>query len=70
MMEASSLEGYDNFLKVYLNPAIEEQVLLLISKFVSTSKPKHLLTIKDLVLNNKISQNNRRTLINQIKLNW
>lgn len=66
-MEASSLEGYDNFLKVYLNPAIEEQVLLFISKFVSTSKPKYLLTIKDLVLNNKISQNNRRTLINQIQ---
>ena len=58
MMEALSLKGRDNFLKVYLNPAIEEQyVRLLYSNSPRHPRQKYLLTVKGLALYNKISQN-------------
>lgn len=56
MMEALSLKGRDNFLKVYLNPAIEEQfVRLLYPNSPRHPRQKYLLTIKGLALYNKIS---------------
>ena len=59
MMEALSLKGRDNFLKVYLNPAIEEQfVRLLYPNSPRHPRQKYLLTVKGIALYNKISQNN------------
>lgn len=56
MMEALSLKGRDNFLKVYLNPAIEEQfVRLLYPNSPRHPRQKYLLTVKGLALYNKIS---------------
>ena len=58
MMEALSLKGRDNFLKVYLNPAIEGQyVRLLYPSSPRHPRQKYLLTVKGLALYNKISQN-------------
>ena len=58
MMEALSLKGRDNFLKVYLNPAIEEQyVRLLYPNSPRHPRQKYLLTVKGMALYNKISQN-------------
>ena len=58
MMEALSLKGRDNFLKVYLNPAIEEQyVRLLYPNSPRHPRQKYLLTVKGIALYNKISQN-------------
>ncbi|MBR5688762.1 MAG: Fic family protein [Prevotella sp.] len=57
MMEALSLKGRDNFLKVYLNPAIEEQfVHLLYPNTPRHPRQKYLLTVKGIALYNKISQ--------------
>jgi hypothetical protein len=57
MMEALSLKGRDNFLKVYLNPAIEEQyVCLLYPNSPRHPRQKYLLTVKGIALYNKISQ--------------
>ena len=59
MMETLSLKGRDNFLKVYLNPAIEEQyVRLLYPNSPRHPRQKYLLTVKGIALYNKISQNN------------
>ena len=59
MLEALSLKGRDNFLKVYLNPAIEEQfVRLLYPNSPRHPRQKYLLTVKGITLYNKISQNN------------
>ena len=59
MMETLSLKGRDNFLKVYLNPAIEEQyVRLLYPNSLRHPRQKYLLTVKGIALYNKISQNN------------
>ena len=56
MMEALSLKGRDNFLKVYINPAIEEQfVRLLYPNSPRHPRQKYLLTVKGLALYNKIS---------------
>ena len=61
MMEGLSLKGRDNFLKVYLNPAIEEQyVRLLYANSPRHPRQKYLLTVKGLALYNKISQNKIR----------
>ena len=61
MMEVLSLKGRDNFLKVYLNPAIEEQyVRLLYPNSPRHPRQKYLLTVKGITLYNKISQNNER----------
>ena len=58
MMVALSLKGRDNFLKVYLNPAIEEQYIrLLYPNSPRHPKQKYLLTVKGIALYNKISQN-------------
>ena len=58
MMEALSLKGRDNFLKVYLNPAMEGQyVRLLYPSSPRHPRQKYLLTVKGLALYNKISQN-------------
>jgi len=58
MMEALSLKGRDNFLKLYLNPALEVQyVRLLYPKSPRHPRQKYLLTVKGLALYNKISQN-------------
>ena len=58
MMEALSLKGRDNFLKVYLNPAIGEQyVRLLYPNSPRHPRQKYLLTVKGIALYNKISLN-------------
>ena len=58
MMEALSLKGRDNFLKVYLNPAMEGQYIrLLYTNSPRHPRQKYLLTVKGLALYNKISQN-------------
>lgn len=58
MMEALSMKGRDNFLKVYLNPAKEGQyVRLLYLSSPRHPRQKYLLTVKGLALYNKISQN-------------
>lgn len=58
MMEVLSLKGRDNFLKVYLNPAIEEQyVRRLYPNSPRHPRQKYLLTVKGLALYNKILQN-------------
>ena len=58
MMESLSLKGRDNFLKVYLNPAIEEQyVCLLYPNSPRHPRQKYLLTVKGIAFFNKISQN-------------
>lgn len=58
MMEDLSLKGRDNFLKVYLNPAMEGQyVRLLYPSSPRHPRQKYLLTVKDMALFNKISQN-------------
>lgn len=58
MMEALSLKGRDNFLKVYLNPAMEGQyVRLLYPNSPRHPRQKYLLTVKGIALFNKISQN-------------
>ena len=58
MMEALSLKGRDNFLKVYLNPAIEEQYVRLLYPYSPRHpRQKYFLTIKGIVLYNKISRN-------------
>ena len=58
MMETLSLKGRDNFLKVYLNPAIEElYVRLLYPNSPRHPRQKYLLTVKGIALYNKISQN-------------
>ena len=58
MMAALSLKGRDNFLKVYLNPAIEEQyVCLLYPKSPRHPRQKYLLTVKGIALYNRILQN-------------
>ena len=55
IMEALSLKGRDNFLKVYLNPAIEEQyVRLLYPNSPRHPRQKYLLTVKGFALYNKI----------------
>ena len=57
IMEALLLKGRDNFLKVYLNPAIEEQfVRLLYPQSPRHPRQKYLLTVKGFALYNKISQ--------------
>ena len=57
MMESLSLKGRDNFLKIYLNPAIEEQyVRLLYPNSPRHPRQKYLLTVKGIALCNKISQ--------------
>ena len=61
IMEALSLKGRDNFLKVYLNPAIEEQyVRLLYPNSPRHPKQKYLLTVKGMAFYNKISLINVR----------
>ena len=56
IMEALSLKGRDNFLRVYLNPAIEEQyVRLLYPTSPRHPRQKYLLTVKGFALYNKIS---------------
>ena len=58
MMEALLLKGRDNFLKVYLNPAIEEQfVRLLYPNSPRHPRQKYLLTVKGIALyrTNKIT---------------
>ena len=58
MMEALSLKGRDNFLKVYLNPAMEGQyVRLLYPNSPRHPRQKYLLTVKGIALYNKISRN-------------
>ena len=58
MMEALSLKGRDNFLKVYLNPAIEEQYVRLLYPYSPRHpRQKYLLTVKGIALYNKISRN-------------
>ena len=58
MMESLSLKGRDNFLKVYLNPAIEERyVRLLYPNSPRHPRQKYLLTVKGIALYNKIFQN-------------
>ena len=58
MMENLSLKGRDNFLKVYLNPAIEEQyVCLLYPKSPRHPRQKYLLTVKGFALYNEFTQN-------------
>ena len=58
IMGALSLKGRDNFLKVYLNPAIGEQyVRLLFPNSPRHPRQKYLLTVKGMTLYNKISQN-------------
>ncbi|MBO6252779.1 MAG: hypothetical protein ILA03_00095 [Bacteroidaceae bacterium] len=57
MMETLSLKGRDNFLKVYLNPAIEEQyVCLLYPKSPRHPRQKYLLTVKGFALYNEFTQ--------------
>lgn len=57
MMEALSLKGRDNFLKVYLNPAIDEQyVRLLYPNSPRHPRQKYFLTVKGIALYNMISQ--------------
>lgn len=63
MMDTLSLKGRDNFLKVYLNPAIEEQyVRLLYPNSPRHPRQKYLLTVKGMALYSKISQNNVREM--------
>lgn len=58
MMEALSLKGRDNFLKVYLNLAIEEQYVRLLYPYSPRHpRQKYLLTVKGIALYNKISRN-------------
>lgn len=58
MMEALSLKGRDNFLKVYLNPTIDEQyVRLLYPNSPRHPRQKYFLTVKGIALYNKISRN-------------
>lgn len=58
MMEALSLKGRDNFLKVYLNPAIEEQYVRLLYPYSPRHpRQKYLLTVKGIALYNIISRN-------------
>ena len=60
MMEVLSLKGRDNFLKVYLNPAIEEQYIhLLYPNSPRHPRQKYLLTVKGLALYNEILQNKK-----------
>ena len=57
MMEALSLKGRDNFLKVYLNPAIDEQyVRLLYPNSPRHPRQKYFLTVKGIALYNMIFQ--------------
>ena len=57
IMGALSLKGRDNFLKVYLNPAIGEQyVRLLFPNSPRHPRQKYRLTVKGMTLYNKISQ--------------
>lgn len=61
MMENLSLKGRDNFLKVYLNPAIEEQyVRLLYPKSPRHPRQKYLLTVKGFALYNEFTQDASR----------
>lgn len=61
MMETLSLKGRDNFLKVYLNPAIEEQyVRLLYPKSPRHPRQKYLLTVKGFALYNEFTQDTSR----------
>lgn len=61
MMETLSLKGRDNFLKVYLNPAIEEQyVRLLYPKSPRHPRQKYLLTVKGFALYNEFTQDASR----------
>ena len=61
MMETLSLKGRDNFLKVYLNPAIEEQyVCLLYPKSPRHPRQKYLLTVKGFALYNEFTQDASR----------
>ena len=58
MMEALSLKRCDNFLRVYLNPAIEGQyVRLLYPNSPIHTRQKYFFTVKGIILNNKISRN-------------
>ncbi len=58
MMEALSLKGRDNFLKVYLNPAIEEQYArLLYPNSPRHPRQKYLLTVKGIALYNELIKN-------------
>ncbi|MCQ2113726.1 MAG: Fic family protein [Bacteroidaceae bacterium] len=55
MMEALSLKGRDNFLKVYLNPAIGEQYArLLYPNSPRHPRQKYLLTVKGIALYNEL----------------
>ena len=61
MMETLSLKGRDNFLKVYLNPSIEEQyVRLLYPKSPRHPRQKYLLTVKGFALYNEFTQDASR----------
>ena len=61
MMETLSLKGRDNFLKVYLSPAIEEQyVCLLYPKSPRHPRQKYLLTVKGFALYNEFTQDASR----------
>ena len=61
IMETLSLKGRDNFLKEYLNPAIDKQYIrLLYPNSPRHPRQKYLLTVKGIALYNKISQNKVR----------
>ena len=61
LMVALSLKGRDNFLKVYLNPAIEEQYIrLLYPNSPRHPRQKYLLTVKGMALYNEVCKNNIR----------
>lgn len=57
MMDAMSLKGRDNFLKAYLNPAIDEQyVRLLYPNSPRHPHQKYLLTVKGITLYNELTK--------------
>ncbi|MBP5498709.1 MAG: Fic family protein [Muribaculaceae bacterium] len=61
MMKTLSLRGRDNFLKLYLNPAIEEEfVRLLHPNSPRHPRQKYLLTVKGLTLYNELLQDKTR----------
>lgn len=56
-MDAMSLKGRDNFLKAYLNPAIDEQyVRLLYPNSPRHPRQKYLLTVKGITLYNELTK--------------
>ncbi len=57
MMDAMSLKGRDNFLKAYLNPAIDEQyVRLLYPNSPRHPRQKYFLTVKGITLYNELTK--------------